>query len=70
MAGSCTPWKKVQHASGRQVHERVCSNGRAEIVSGDGYYTANVYGRDGKWKDRVSSKTLRATKTKASRRIS
>lgn len=66
---SCTGWTKVNKPSGRQAHERVCSRGRAEIVSGDGYYTANVYDTSGRWKERISAKTLRATKTAASRRI-
>lgn len=69
MAASCTPWKKEQRASGRTVHVRSCANGnRAEIVSGDGYYTYNLY-KGGRWVKRSSGKTLKATKSAASRAL-
>ena len=59
----------VQHASsGRQLH--VCKRGRsrAVIVDGDGYYTYTLYHR-GRFLKRGSAKTLRATKSAASRRM-
>jgi len=73
MASSCTPWKKAHHASGRQVIERTCRKisgtvNRAEIVSGDGYFTANIY-HNGKFVKRLSASTLAKTKAAASRRM-
>ncbi len=68
---SCTPWKKEQHRSGRQVTTRECryisgAVNRAEIVQGDNYYTANIY-NNGKFVKRLSRNTLAATKAAASR---
>lgn len=68
MAASCSKWRKEQRASGRTVHVRECGAGRAEIVSGDGYYTYNLY-RGGQWSKRGSRKTLKAAKATASRSI-
>ncbi len=70
---SCTPWKKEQHRSGRQVITRECrfisgTTNRAEIVQGHDYYTANIY-HNGKWVKRLSANTLAATKAAASRRM-
>lgn len=73
MSALCTPWKVEHRASGRRVEIRTCrfisgTENRAEIVSGDGYYTANIY-HNGKFVKRLSSRTLKSTKATASRRI-
>ncbi len=69
MANSCTSWKREQRPSGSSPFVRRCTNGdRAEIISGDGYFTANVY-RGGKWATRVSASTLKKAKAAASRRM-
>jgi hypothetical protein len=69
MAARCSAWTQERRPSGSAPHVLRCHGGRrAEIVSGDGYYTYNLY-RGGRWIVRGSAKTLRAAKSTAARRL-